>query len=128
MNTHKLSPTEVRVYELLGTGRDKHMVAEVMQRDVKTIETHRENMKAKLGLKTVSELVFNAVQDHLNKHRNDTATRYAELIFSVCRKFDGETRHETALRYIREAESNCGGGPDASEEHDEIMEEVRNHG
>lgn len=52
-----LSERERNVLELLGVGRSTREIAYDLGLSVKTIETYRENLKAKLGLKGSAELV-----------------------------------------------------------------------
>jgi DNA-binding NarL/FixJ family response regulator len=48
---HRLSDREVEVLELLGQGLPTRRVAEQLHLSVKTIETYREKLKSKLGLR-----------------------------------------------------------------------------
>ncbi len=57
-----LSDRELQVLELIGNGYASGEIAEKLHLSVKTIETHRENMKQKLKLGTGSQLVKYAVQ------------------------------------------------------------------
>jgi DNA-binding NarL/FixJ family response regulator len=56
-----LSDRELEVFELIGKGATTGEVAEKLHLSTKTIETHRENIKAKLALKSGAELVRAAV-------------------------------------------------------------------
>jgi DNA-binding NarL/FixJ family response regulator len=58
----KLSDRELHVFQLLGLGRSTRQIALELKLSVKTIETHRENIKHKLG-------ISNGV--HLNKCASD---------------------------------------------------------
>jgi len=54
---------------LLGNGNATRDVAARLKVSIKTVESHRENIKQKLGLKTASELVsyaYNWVRDQQN--------------------------------------------------------------
>ena len=63
-----LSDREMHIFQLLGSGLGKRQIARSLNLSVKTIESHRENIKRKLGLKSSQELV-------------DRATRYVEETF-----------------------------------------------
>lgn len=56
-----LSDRELAVFELIGHGLTTRQVAERLGLSVKTIDSHRENIKAKLGLTSAIELVRQAV-------------------------------------------------------------------
>lgn len=58
----KLTDTELHVLQLLGAGLSTRQIAAEVKRSFKTIETHRENIKSKLGLKGAAELVHYATQ------------------------------------------------------------------
>jgi DNA-binding CsgD family transcriptional regulator len=47
---------------LLGTGLSTRQIARELQLSLKTIETHRENLKRKLDLKSASQLIHFANQ------------------------------------------------------------------
>ena len=55
-----LTDRELEVFELLGKGLTTHEIAERISRSVKTIESHRENIKTKLGCKNSAELTHRA--------------------------------------------------------------------
>ncbi|MHC5055936.1 MAG: response regulator transcription factor [Planctomycetota bacterium] len=57
-----LSDREFEVYELFGKGKSTREVAKILHLSVKTIETHRERLKAKLGLKTAAELIRHSAE------------------------------------------------------------------
>jgi DNA-binding NarL/FixJ family response regulator len=65
-----LSDRELHVMQLLGTGMSTREIAAELKLSFKTVETHRENIKRKLGLAGASELVH-------------FATRWAEEHVSV---------------------------------------------
>ena len=51
-----LSDRELEVFELIGQGKTTHQIADLLHLSIKTIETHRENIKRKLNLSTHVEL------------------------------------------------------------------------
>lgn len=57
-----LSNRELEVFELIGKGYATRQIAESLHLSVKTIESHRENIKKKLMLQTNQELVRRSVQ------------------------------------------------------------------
>jgi DNA-binding NarL/FixJ family response regulator len=57
-----LTRREAQVLQLIGSGRKTSEIASELNLSVKTIETHRENIKRKLGLQTASELVHHAIE------------------------------------------------------------------
>ncbi len=57
-----LSSRELEVFELIGRGLSTSQIAHRLHRSVKTIETHRENIKVKLNLSSGSQLTCRAVQ------------------------------------------------------------------
>jgi DNA-binding NarL/FixJ family response regulator len=59
---HTLSDRELEVFELIGRGRSTKDIAKQLYLSVKTVETHREKIKAKLGLASGSELTRAAIQ------------------------------------------------------------------
>jgi DNA-binding NarL/FixJ family response regulator len=56
-----LSDRELEVFQLIGEGIATSQVAQALHLSVKTIETHRQHIKEKLGLKNATELVCHAV-------------------------------------------------------------------
>lgn len=56
----RLTDREVQVYQFIGNGLDNRVIAEQLHLSVKTVETHRENIKRKLGLKSASDLAQSA--------------------------------------------------------------------
>ena len=56
----RLTDRELHVLQLLGAGMSTRQIAEELSLSFKTIETHRENLKRKLGLQTASALVHYA--------------------------------------------------------------------
>jgi two-component system, NarL family, response regulator FusR len=64
-----LSARELQVFHLLGEGRSTREIAEILNLSQHTIDTHRENIKGKLRLRSGNELVRAAVQwVHLGSH------------------------------------------------------------
>jgi DNA-binding NarL/FixJ family response regulator len=57
-----LSDRELEVFEMIGRGRTTSEIAAQLHLSVKTVETHREKIKAKLGLKSAAELYQHAVR------------------------------------------------------------------
>jgi DNA-binding NarL/FixJ family response regulator len=57
-----LSEREMEVFKLLGNGFSTRQVAEQLKLSTKTIDSHREHLKMKLGLTSGTELVRHAVQ------------------------------------------------------------------
>jgi DNA-binding NarL/FixJ family response regulator len=58
----RLTPRERAVFDGLGRGLDKHYISSELGIHVKTIETHREAIKHKLGVNSCRELVRLAVR------------------------------------------------------------------
>jgi DNA-binding NarL/FixJ family response regulator len=63
-----LSDREMHIFQLLGSGLGTRQIAHSLNLSMKTIESHRENIKHKLGLKSGRDLV-------------DRATKYVEETF-----------------------------------------------
>lgn len=59
---HDLSDRELEVFEALGRGHSTREVADQLNLSIKTVESHRENIKRKLGLKKNVELLQQAFQ------------------------------------------------------------------
>lgn len=57
-----LSDRELQVFELIGRGHSTREIAQQLKRSVHTIESHREKIRAKLSLRSGSELTQQAVQ------------------------------------------------------------------
>jgi DNA-binding NarL/FixJ family response regulator len=64
----RLSDREMHIFNLLGSGLRNRQIAQSLNLSVKTIETHRENIKHKLGLKCSRDLI-------------ELATKYVEVTF-----------------------------------------------
>jgi DNA-binding NarL/FixJ family response regulator len=58
----RLTDRELEVFQLIGEGRDMHEIARQLHLSKKTIETHRTNIKEKLGVASAREVVRYAVQ------------------------------------------------------------------
>jgi len=57
-----LTDRELQVFQMLGAGLSSREMAKDLNLSVKTIETHRENLKQKLGIRTGAELVQRATK------------------------------------------------------------------
>jgi len=57
----QLSDRELEVFQLIGEGASTRRIAEMLKLSIKTIESHRENIKRKLNLEDAAELVQAAV-------------------------------------------------------------------
>ena len=57
----QLSDREIEVFRLIGEGASTRRIAEMLKLSIKTIESHRENIKRKLDLQDATELVQCAV-------------------------------------------------------------------
>jgi DNA-binding NarL/FixJ family response regulator len=57
-----LSDRELEIFGLIGRGHNTRAIAAQLNLSIHTIETHRENMRAKLNLRNGSELMQRAVQ------------------------------------------------------------------
>ena len=58
----ELSPREVEVLRLVAAGRSTREIAELLNRSVKTIETHKQSLKTKLDAETPAQLLRVALQ------------------------------------------------------------------
>ncbi len=56
-----LTHREAQVFQMIGSGRKTGEIASTLKLSVKTIESHRENIKRKLGIQTASQLVHRAI-------------------------------------------------------------------
>jgi len=65
----KLAPREREVLALLTEGRSNKEIAVELGVSVRTVETHRERLKRKLGLRTVAELTRFALANDLPPSR-----------------------------------------------------------
>lgn len=57
-----LSDREFEVFQMIGSGLDVREIAEKLHLSVKTVEVHRTNIKQKLKLKSVGDLIRQAVR------------------------------------------------------------------
>ena len=57
-----LSDRELQVFTSIGNGLATHEIADVLKLSVKTIQTYREHIKRKLGLRNATDLVHYATQ------------------------------------------------------------------
>ena len=58
----RLTDRELQVFRLIGQGLGTRLIAENLHLSRKTIDSHREHIKAKLGLRDGSELIQRAIQ------------------------------------------------------------------
>jgi DNA-binding NarL/FixJ family response regulator len=58
----RLSDREIEVFEMIGRGLGTSEIARKLHLSVKTIDTHRANIRVKLGLKDPAQIVHHAVQ------------------------------------------------------------------
>ena len=56
----QLSDRELEIFHLVAAGRQNRDIAEILKVSVKTVETHKENIKLKLGVASVAELAERA--------------------------------------------------------------------
>jgi len=63
----RLSDREFQVFTLIGAGIGPRAIAEKLGLSVKTVEAHRENIKAKLGLGSGNELIRYAMQYQMDQ-------------------------------------------------------------
>ena len=69
-NCGRLSDRELQVFRLIGSGFGTSRVATELQLSVKTIETHRQRIKQKLGLTNGTELTRRAAEWMMDAARN----------------------------------------------------------
>lgn len=60
-----LSPKEREVLQLVAEGRSTKEIADVLSVSFKTIDTHRQHIMDKLGLRSVAELTKYAIREGL---------------------------------------------------------------
>jgi DNA-binding NarL/FixJ family response regulator len=60
--TSKLTDREFEVLRLIGQGKEPHDIAQHLHLSIKTVDTHRGHIKAKLGLKNGTELIHYATR------------------------------------------------------------------
>ncbi len=58
----RLSDRELQIFELIGRGVSTRRIAENLHLSIKTVESHRENIKRKLKLADATELLQQAIQ------------------------------------------------------------------
>jgi DNA-binding NarL/FixJ family response regulator len=58
----RLSDREFQVFSMIGQGMQTREIAQQLHLSIKTVDTHRENIKAKLKLKDATELLKTAIQ------------------------------------------------------------------
>lgn len=54
---NSLTPTEFEVLHMIGSGHSSKEIAKLLNRSIKTIETHRFNIRTKLNLKNGADLI-----------------------------------------------------------------------
>jgi len=59
---HALSDRELQVFRLIGHGRRTRQIADTLHLSIKTIESHCEHIKQKLGLESAAQLAQRATQ------------------------------------------------------------------
>ncbi|MDO8438125.1 MAG: response regulator transcription factor [Nitrosomonadaceae bacterium] len=57
LSINSLTPSEFEVLHLIGSGHSSQEIARLLNRSIKTIETHRFNIRAKLNLKDSADLI-----------------------------------------------------------------------
>lgn len=65
---NELTDRELEVFSMIGKGRSTSQIADELHLSVKTIETHRDKIKRKLGLSSGNQLIRHAVQWDLDQH------------------------------------------------------------
>ncbi len=55
-----LTDREMEIFQLLGLGNDTRQIADLLHLSIKTVESHYANMKTKLHLRTLKELIHQA--------------------------------------------------------------------
>jgi DNA-binding NarL/FixJ family response regulator len=63
-----LTPSEFEILHLIGQGRSSQEIADLLCRSIKTIETHRFNIRTKLNLKDGADLIRYATRWISEKH------------------------------------------------------------
>lgn len=63
MSFHDLSPREQQVAALLALGLHTREVAELLNANLKTIDTHRHNLLRKIGARNTAELARISIRD-----------------------------------------------------------------
>lgn len=57
-----LSDRELEIFRLIGEGHGTKEIAAILSRSVKTVETHRANIKSKLGITKAADVVKRAIE------------------------------------------------------------------
>jgi len=63
----RLTPREREVIQLLAEGHRNKEIAQILRISIKTVETHRNALMRKIGVKSIVELVRYAVRNHLTE-------------------------------------------------------------
>src|ERR1700760_4109278 len=63
--TETLTDRELQIFQLIGRGRSTREIAGELSVSVHTVDSHREHIRAKLDLRTGTELIQRAVQWHI---------------------------------------------------------------
>ncbi len=63
-----LTPSEFEVLHLIGSGHSSQEIAKLLSRSIKTIETHRFNIRSKLNLKDSADLIRYATRCISEEH------------------------------------------------------------
>ncbi|MBL67921.1 MAG: hypothetical protein CMO74_05640 [Verrucomicrobiales bacterium] len=66
----ELTPRELEVFTLLGKGLDTKQIGELLEMSLFTVQTHRNHLKAKLKLGSVTELNYVSYQWASRRNRN----------------------------------------------------------
>jgi DNA-binding NarL/FixJ family response regulator len=61
LSVDRLSDRELQIFELIGRGMSTRMIAETLHLSIKTIESHRANIKEKLQVDNTTELLQQAI-------------------------------------------------------------------
>ena len=64
-----LTNRELEIFGMTGNGQNSQQISKELHISIKTVETHHFNIKAKLGLKNVNELIKCAVKWVLNENK-----------------------------------------------------------
>lgn len=61
LSIDRLSDRELQIFELIGRGMSTRMIAETLHLSIKTVESHRANIKEKLQIESATELLQQAI-------------------------------------------------------------------
>jgi DNA-binding NarL/FixJ family response regulator len=75
-----LTDRELQVFELIGKGQSTRNIADALHVSLKTIESHRENIKRKLGLRDAAALVHRATLWKKNEASRDPGEEIPQQI------------------------------------------------